>query len=185
MSSDATPAYRGYRLQALYVLSRILESEDSADLIFQPEGHEDLAIYNNNEVLLEVLLAMLLNPHLPPLLLKQAKVGASKARPRICSMRCWGVLIRCWLCSMTCGFLLPTISPKEIFGWPKFSKRFLALFGVRLGPQLFAISAVIFLPCRSRAIACCPLLLLSFMVNLYRSLGDLSSYLFLLDAVTF
>src|SRR3954469_25533848 len=55
MPSDATPAYRGYRLQALYILWRILESEDSAYLIFQPEGHEDLAIYNSNEVLLEAV----------------------------------------------------------------------------------------------------------------------------------
>jgi hypothetical protein len=39
---DATPAYRGYRRQALYTLYRIL-----ADTIakFQPEGKEDLAIF--------------------------------------------------------------------------------------------------------------------------------------------
>ena len=55
MSSDATPAYRGYRLQALYVLWRMLESTDSAHLIFQPEGHEDLAIYTSDENLLEVV----------------------------------------------------------------------------------------------------------------------------------
>jgi len=45
MSSDATPAYRGYRLQALYVLWRILESNSSENLIFQPEGYEDLSIF--------------------------------------------------------------------------------------------------------------------------------------------
>ena len=55
MPSDATPAYRGYRLQALYVLWRILESEDSAHLIFQPEGYEDLAVYDSEETLLEVV----------------------------------------------------------------------------------------------------------------------------------
>jgi len=55
MPSDATPAYRGYRLQALYTLSRILESEDSSYWIFQPEGHEDLAIFDSNETLLQVV----------------------------------------------------------------------------------------------------------------------------------
>jgi len=55
MPSDATPAYRGYRLQALYTLWRILESEDSSHLIFQPEGHEDLAIFDSNETLLQVV----------------------------------------------------------------------------------------------------------------------------------
>lgn len=44
--SDATPAYRGYRLQALYTLWRILDSHQSG-LIFQPEGLEDLTIYTN------------------------------------------------------------------------------------------------------------------------------------------
>lgn len=40
--SDATPAYRGYRLQALYVMNRILTSDDY--LIFTPEGIEDLSV---------------------------------------------------------------------------------------------------------------------------------------------
>ena len=40
MPSDATPAYRGYRLQALYALWRILESDGSEHLVFQPEGPE-------------------------------------------------------------------------------------------------------------------------------------------------
>jgi len=39
---DATHAYRGYRLQALYVLSRVLDSD--TDLLFTPEGNEDLSI---------------------------------------------------------------------------------------------------------------------------------------------
>jgi hypothetical protein len=53
--ADATPAYRGYRLQALYTLSRILESNDSANLTFQPEGEEDLAIFDASNNLLEVV----------------------------------------------------------------------------------------------------------------------------------
>src|SRR5689334_16091553 len=53
--SDATPAYRGYRRQALYALSRILGQNNSADLIFHPEGSEDLSIYGDNHSLLEVI----------------------------------------------------------------------------------------------------------------------------------
>ena len=53
--SDATPAYRGYRLQALYTLSRLLESNDSANFTFQPEGEEDLAIFDANHNLVEVV----------------------------------------------------------------------------------------------------------------------------------
>ncbi|NEQ75161.1 MAG: hypothetical protein F6K23_20195 [Okeania sp. SIO2C9] len=54
-NSDATPAYRGYRLQALYTLSKILESDKSSGLIFQPEGKEDLAIFNDKRDLLEII----------------------------------------------------------------------------------------------------------------------------------
>ncbi|MEA5467534.1 hypothetical protein [Spirulina sp. 06S082] len=53
--SDATPAYRGYRLQTLYTLARILEPCDTKDLIFQPEGAEDLAIFDTSDRLLEVI----------------------------------------------------------------------------------------------------------------------------------
>lgn len=52
-SSDATHAYRGYRRQALYALSRIFES--SADLVFQPEGEEDLSIFDSANNLIEVV----------------------------------------------------------------------------------------------------------------------------------
>lgn len=52
--SDATPAYRGYRLQTLYILTHILES-DGKDLIFQPEGAEDFAIWNTSHRLLEIV----------------------------------------------------------------------------------------------------------------------------------
>ncbi|HAZ42981.1 MAG TPA: hypothetical protein DDW76_02060 [Cyanobacteria bacterium UBA11369] len=53
--SDATPAYRGYRLQTLYTLSRLLESNDSANFTFQPEGEEDLAIFDAGNNLVEVV----------------------------------------------------------------------------------------------------------------------------------
>lgn len=53
--SDATPAYRGYRLQGLYTLSRLLESNDRANFTFQPEGKEDLAIFEANKNLVEVV----------------------------------------------------------------------------------------------------------------------------------
>src|SRR5215213_641237 len=52
-SSDATHAYRGYRRQALYALSRIFES--STDLVFQPEGEEDLSIFDSANNLIEVV----------------------------------------------------------------------------------------------------------------------------------
>jgi hypothetical protein len=55
MRSDATPAYRGYRLQALYTLARVLEQHGNPALIFQPEGKEDLAIYDGDHKLLEVI----------------------------------------------------------------------------------------------------------------------------------
>src|ERR1044072_9327772 len=51
--SDATPAYRGYRLQALYTLTRLLEAGSDNSLIFQPEGLEDLAVFNDQQTLLE------------------------------------------------------------------------------------------------------------------------------------
>ena len=53
--SDATPAYRGYRLQNLYTLARILESHEDTSLVFQPEGAEDFAVWNKNNRLLETV----------------------------------------------------------------------------------------------------------------------------------
>ena len=53
--SDATPAYRGYRLQTLYTLARVLEPNERGDLIFQPEGAEDLAIWDMSDHLLETI----------------------------------------------------------------------------------------------------------------------------------
>jgi len=52
-SDGATSAYRGYRLQALYVLSRILLPAASQPWIFRPEGKEDLDILGLNGELIE------------------------------------------------------------------------------------------------------------------------------------
>ena len=52
--TDATPTYRGFRLQALYILHRILLSTGE-ELIFQPEGNEDLDVFDANEELIEVI----------------------------------------------------------------------------------------------------------------------------------
>ncbi|HEY3362683.1 MAG TPA: hypothetical protein VGK06_12945 [Methanosarcina sp.] len=54
-NDDATPAYRGYRLQALYALFRILDQEGFNNLVFQPEKWEDLSIQDENGNLLEVI----------------------------------------------------------------------------------------------------------------------------------
>jgi hypothetical protein len=51
----ATSAYRGYRLQTLYTLSRLLGIDDLG-LIFQPEGTEDIAILSRDTLsLVEVV----------------------------------------------------------------------------------------------------------------------------------
>jgi hypothetical protein len=55
MTSDATPAYRGYRLQHLYTLWRILETSEQEGIIFQLEGQEDLDILDSHGNLLDVL----------------------------------------------------------------------------------------------------------------------------------
>src|SRR6266446_5909616 len=119
---------------------------------------------------------MLLSRLHPPLPQDRAQASASKARPRICWMRCLGVPSKCWHCSPICGFLLRTTRPSGTFAGPKCSKRFLAPSAVLQGSPLFAASAVIFRRCTSKGTPCCLLLRLSSMVNLYRSLGDLSSY---------
>lgn len=54
-SNDATAAYRGYRLQALYALFRILDQEGNNHLTFQPEVLEDLSIQDEKGNLLEVI----------------------------------------------------------------------------------------------------------------------------------
>jgi hypothetical protein len=49
---DASHAYRGYRLQALYTLGRALTD---ISVTFQPEGKEDLAIYDGTSQLSEIV----------------------------------------------------------------------------------------------------------------------------------
>jgi len=51
MATDATPAYRGYRLQHLCTLWRILQAGDQEGIVFQLEGQEDLDILDNNGTL--------------------------------------------------------------------------------------------------------------------------------------
>ena len=53
-NSGAKAALRGYRLQTLYVLSRLMNSENREHL-FQPEGNEDLDIYSSTGQLLETV----------------------------------------------------------------------------------------------------------------------------------
>jgi GTPase SAR1 family protein len=53
--SGATAAYRGYRLQAYYVLSRVLKEGEAETNVFHPEGSEDLNIENANGDLLEAI----------------------------------------------------------------------------------------------------------------------------------
>ena len=45
---SASAAYRGYRLQALYSLSRILSANNGADFVYHLEGVEDLDVENND-----------------------------------------------------------------------------------------------------------------------------------------
>jgi hypothetical protein len=47
-SHDATPVYKGFRLQALYALYRILD--DKTNRVFEPESKEDLSILDLNNV---------------------------------------------------------------------------------------------------------------------------------------
>ncbi|WP_404409867.1 hypothetical protein LG272_04880 [Pseudidiomarina marina] len=48
-NSGAKAALKGYRLQTLYILNEILLSKGS-ELIFQPEGNEDLAVYQGEKL---------------------------------------------------------------------------------------------------------------------------------------
>ena len=74
--SDATPAYRGYRLQTLYTLARILEPHERTDLVFQPEGAEDFAIWDVNDRLLEAVQAKAYSANLTLSLLSPEKVDS-------------------------------------------------------------------------------------------------------------
>ncbi len=52
---DPTATYRGYRRQALYCLFRLFDVGLPQDCIVQPEGHEDVAIYDQNGELIEIV----------------------------------------------------------------------------------------------------------------------------------
>ncbi|HEV8071179.1 MAG TPA: hypothetical protein VGP76_25925 [Planctomycetaceae bacterium] len=52
---DPSATYRGYRRQALYTLSRLFDEALGEDLIVQPEGAEDLAIFDKRGDLIEVV----------------------------------------------------------------------------------------------------------------------------------
>ena len=52
-SSGAKAALQGYRRQALYTLARVLHG--GPDLVFQPEGSEDLAVYGPDGTLVEAV----------------------------------------------------------------------------------------------------------------------------------
>lgn len=60
-NSGAQAALKGYRLQTLYILNQILLSNDPS-LIFQPEGNEDLAIYNENNLIKSIQIKALSRP---------------------------------------------------------------------------------------------------------------------------
>lgn len=52
---SASSTYRGFRKQALYALWRLLTDEDASHRVYQPEGDEDLAIFDINNRLLQVV----------------------------------------------------------------------------------------------------------------------------------
>lgn len=52
---DPAATYRGYRRQALYCLFRLFDDGLPENYVVQPEGHEDLAIYNQNGDLIEIV----------------------------------------------------------------------------------------------------------------------------------
>lgn len=51
--AGAEAAFKGYSSQTLYILHRVLT--DEKDLTFQPETKEDLAVYDSNDKLIEVV----------------------------------------------------------------------------------------------------------------------------------
>jgi hypothetical protein len=50
VAGGAQAAYRGYRRQALYTLHRMLRISQSSGEVYQPEGHEDLGIYRDGNL---------------------------------------------------------------------------------------------------------------------------------------
>lgn len=55
MSDDASATFRGFRHQALYVLSRILTDAKADKRTYRPEGSEDLAVYDEHFRLIEAV----------------------------------------------------------------------------------------------------------------------------------
>jgi hypothetical protein len=55
LSDDASATYRGFRNQALYVLSRLLTDARSDERIYRPEGTEDLAVFDSEMRLVEAV----------------------------------------------------------------------------------------------------------------------------------
>jgi hypothetical protein len=54
-TSGAESSYRGFRWQFIYTLHKILSTAPSEQLIFQPEGNEDLAIFDKYGKLMEAI----------------------------------------------------------------------------------------------------------------------------------
>lgn len=54
-TSGAESAYRGFRWQFIYTIHKILSTDSSKQLVFQPEGNEDLAIFDKYGKLIEAI----------------------------------------------------------------------------------------------------------------------------------
>ena len=96
VSAGAKAALQGYRLQALYILSRILSSGDPQDFVFQPEGVEDLAIFAISGELIEVIQVKAYGDNLTLSRFEPEKefsffrrvLGLAKKHPQIISATC-------------------------------------------------------------------------------------------------
>lgn len=53
--NDVSATYRGFRRQAIYALSRLVNADATTAQIFQPEGAEDLAVFDDSMSLVEVV----------------------------------------------------------------------------------------------------------------------------------
>lgn len=53
--NDPTATYRGYRRQALYALFRLFDDALPEGIVIQPEGNEDLAIFDSAGALVEII----------------------------------------------------------------------------------------------------------------------------------
>jgi len=77
---DATHVYKGFRLQALYTLYRILD--DKMNLVFEPEGKEDLSVLDSNSNLKEVIQVKAYSKNLSLSSLKPKKLNSFFYRVR-------------------------------------------------------------------------------------------------------